>query len=59
MVTSTVQIMDLQGRAVHRARADGLGRLSIDVSGWPVATYVAKGWTGDGRSAQVKLEVLR
>ena len=59
MVTSTVQIVDVQGREVHRERTDGAGRLSVDVSGWPVATYVAKGWSQDGRSAQVKLEVLR
>jgi hypothetical protein len=59
MVTSTVQIMDMQGRAVHRARTDGLGQINLDVSGWPVATYVAKGWSQEGRRAHVKLEVLR
>ena len=58
MVTSTVRILDLQGREVHRGRADGEGRLEVEVSGWPVATYVAKGWSQDGASAQVKLEVL-
>ena len=59
MVTSTVQILNLQGREVHRARTDGLGQISIDVSDWPVATYVVKGWSQEGRSAEVKLEVLR
>ena len=59
MVTSTVQILDLQGREVHRTRTDGQGQINLDVSGWPVATYVAKGWSQEGRRAQVKLEVLR
>ena len=59
MVTSTVQILDLQGREVHQARTDGLGQISVDVSDWPVATYIVKGWSQEGRSTEVKLEVLR
>ena len=59
MATSTVQILDMQGRQVHRERADGLGQLRMDVSTWPVATYLAKGWSQNGRRAQLKFEVLR
>ena len=59
MVTSTIQILDLQGREVHQARTDGLGQISVDVSDWPVATYIVKGWSQEGRSTEVKLEVLR
>ncbi|MDG1674756.1 MAG: hypothetical protein P8H88_04850, partial [Flavobacteriales bacterium] len=54
---STVRIWDIQGREVCALRADGAGRVRLDVSGWTSGMYVAKGWDAGLSEVQAKFEV--
>lgn len=55
--TGTVRIWDLQGREVAALRANGAGRVLLDVSGWAEGLYVAGGWDQSLSRNQVKFEV--
>jgi len=54
---STVRVWDVQGREVCALRADGSGRVQLDVSGWASGMYVAKGWNQGLAQTQAKFEV--